>query len=43
MDTEKSWRDLDTEDFPEIAYIEWLDAVSESGWETIEKAKHILY
>ena len=37
MDTEKSWRDLDTEDFPEIVYIEWLDAVSESGWETIEK------
>jgi len=39
MDTEKSWRDLDTEDFPEIVYIEWLDAVSESGWETIEKAE----
>ena len=39
MDTEKSWRDLDTQDFPEIVYIEWWDAVSEAGWETVEKAE----
>ncbi len=23
--------------FPEIAYIEWWDAVSEAGWETVDK------
>jgi hypothetical protein len=39
MDTEKSWRDLDTQDFPEIVYIEWWDAVSEAVWETVEKAE----
>lgn len=26
-----------TKDFPEIAYIEWWDAVSEAGWETVNK------
>ena len=39
MDTKKSWGDLDTKDFPEIVYIEWLDAVSASGWATIGKAE----
>ena len=33
MDTKKSWGDLDTEDFPEIVYIEWWDALSDCGWE----------
>jgi hypothetical protein len=35
MDKKKSWADLDTKDFPEIAYIEWWDALSESGWEAL--------
>lgn len=39
MDTKKSWGDLDTKDFPEIVYIEWWDAVSEAGWETVEQAE----
>lgn len=39
MDTKKTWRDLDTKDFPEIVYIEWWDAVSESGWEIVEQAE----
>mgnify|MGYP003631815903 FL=1 len=33
MDTKKSWRDMDTKDFPEIVYIEWWDALSDCGWE----------
>jgi hypothetical protein len=33
MDTKKIWSALDTKDFPEIAYIEWWDALSDCGWE----------
>jgi hypothetical protein len=35
MDKKKTWADLDTKDFPEIAYIEWWDALSDSGWEAL--------
>jgi hypothetical protein len=37
MDTKKIWRDMGPKAFPEIAYIEWWDAVSEAGWETVDK------
>ena len=37
MDKKKDWRDLDTKDFPEIAYIEWWDALSDCGWEDAVK------
>jgi len=37
MDTKKIWRDMGSKAFPEIAYIEWWDAVSEAGWETVDK------
>jgi len=33
MDTKKIWESLNTEDFPEIVYIEWWDALSDCGWE----------
>ena len=33
MDTKKIWSALDTKDFPEIVYIEWVDALSDCGWE----------
>jgi hypothetical protein len=35
MDKKKTWADLDTKEFPEIAYIEWWDALSDSGWEPL--------
>jgi len=39
LDTKKDWRYLATKDFPEIIYIQWRDAVSEAGWENVEKAE----
>ena len=33
MDTKKIWESLNSEDFPEIVYIEWWDALSDCGWE----------
>ena len=33
MDTKKIRESLNTEDFPEIVYIEWWDALSDCGWE----------
>jgi len=33
MDTKKIWAALDPEEFPEIVYIEWWDALSDCGWE----------